>query len=144
MSAASSARRRPPTVAVVVLGATLVLLVGVLVAAALNHSLSYYRTPSELVSSPSADRSVRVEGLVVAGSVHHAGAEVRFVITDGSHELHVVTRDAPPSTFRPGQGAVVQGHLLPGGVFRADQVMVRHSNDYHPAGSGTVASAPSR
>lgn len=128
-------RGRRPTVAVLVLATALLVLAGVLVAAALNHSLSYYRTPTELVSSPQGDRSVRVEGLVVAGSVHHSGARVRFVITDGAHDLHVVTTEAPPATFQAGQGAVVEGHLLPDGVFRADQVMVRHSNQYEPPGS---------
>jgi cytochrome c-type biogenesis protein CcmE len=129
--------------AVVVLSSTLLALVAVLVAAALNHSLSYYRTPTELVNSPQGDRSVRVEGMVVAGTVHHSGAHVRFVITDGARQLHVVTTDAPPSTFRPGQGAVVEGHLMPDGVFDASQVMVRHSNEYRPAGSRTGASVGS-
>jgi cytochrome c-type biogenesis protein CcmE len=128
-------RGRRPTVAVVVLAAAVLVLTGVLVAAALNHSLSYYRTPTQLVTSPQGDRSVRVGGLVVAGSVHHTGARVRFVLTDGAHDLHVVTTDAPPATFRAGQGAVVEGHLLPDGVFSADQVMVRHSNEYQPPGS---------
>lgn len=125
-------RGRRPLVAVLVLAAAVLVLAVVLVGAALNHSLSYYRTPTQLVGNPQGDRSVRVGGLVVAGTVHHQGARVRFVLTDGANDLHVVTTDAPPSTFRAGQGAVVEGHLLSDGVFRADQVMVRHSNEYHP------------
>jgi cytochrome c-type biogenesis protein CcmE len=129
-------RGRRPRVALAALVAAVLVLVGVLVAGALQHSLSYYRTPTQLAQSPQGDRSVRVGGLVVAGTVRHRGATVRFVLTDGAHDLRVVTTGAPPATFRAGQGAVVEGHLLPSGVFDADQVLVRHSNEYHPPSAG--------
>lgn len=141
MSAAASHGRRP-RIAVVLLAAVVVVLGGVMAAAALNHSLSYYRTPTELATDAPGTSSVRVGGLVVAGSVHHVGPRVRFVLTDGAHDLKVVTTDAPPSTFRAGQGAVVEGHLLQDGVFRAEQVMVRHSNVYEPPGSPSPSSSP--
>jgi cytochrome c-type biogenesis protein CcmE len=32
--------------------------------------------------------------------------------------------------FQEGQGAVVEGLLEPGGTFRSDLVMVKHSNEY--------------
>lgn len=115
----------------------LVLIVGIgvaiLTAAMSNGALTYYKTPSEMLSTPpSSASSVRLGGLVMAGSVHRDGAHVRFVLTDGAHDVHVVSTTTPPSTFRGGQGAVVQGHLLPGGAFDAVQVEVRHSNQYRP------------
>ena len=134
---------RQAAVAGAVLVVVAVAVVAVLVSAALQHSLSYYRTPSELVNAPQGAGSVRVGGLVVAGSVHHSGPQVRFVLTDGATDLHVVTTDAPPATFRAGQGAVVQGHVLPDGVLSADVVMVRHSNQYRPPGTDSRAATGS-
>ena len=123
--------RRPGRAPLVVL--VVVAVVGVVLVAmsAMQGTLTYYRTPSELLSDPPA-QAVRVGGLVVAGTVIHHGATVRFVLTDGAHDVTVVTDGAPPATFRAGQGAVVEGHLLTGGLFRADQVIVRHSNQYRP------------
>jgi len=113
----------------------LVVAVGLVIVAvaALQGSLTYYRTPTDLVTTPpSTSESVRLGGLVTVGSVTHHGAVVRFVMTDGAHDVDVVTRGTPPSTFRGGQGAVVEGHVLAGGGFDATRVMVRHSNQYRP------------
>jgi len=112
-----------------------VVLVGVVVVvvAVLERSLTYYRSPTDLATRPpSTTESVRLGGLVSAGSVHHSGAVVRFVLTDGAHDVDVVTRGTPPSTFRGGQGAVVEGHVRVGGGFDAQRVLVRHSNVYKP------------
>lgn len=107
--------------------------VAILTTAMSNGALMYYKTPSELLSAPASRGStVRLGGLVVAGSVRRDGVHVRFVLTDGAHDVRVVSTTTPPSTFRGGQGAVVQGHLLPGGAFDAVQVEVRHSNQYRP------------
>lgn len=113
-----------------------VLLTGVVVVviAVLQRSLTYYRTPTDLADRPPpTSESVRVGGLVSQGSVHQSGAVVRFVLTDGAHDVDVVTRGTPPSTFRGGQGAVVEGHVRLGGGFDAQRVLVRHSNTYSPA-----------
>lgn len=116
-----------------VLGLVGVALVALVVLSGMNDTLTYYRTPTEIAGSPPpAGESVRVGGLVTAGTVQHRGAVVRFVLTDGANDLDVVSRVAPPRTFRGGQGAVVEGHVLSDGVLRADRVVVRHSNEYRP------------
>jgi cytochrome c-type biogenesis protein CcmE len=119
--------------------------VALLAAGAMKGTLTYYETPTDLVTRPpSTTESVRVGGLVTAGTVRHRGPVVRFVLTDGAHDLDVVTDGTPPSTFRGGAGAVVEGHVGTSGVFHATRVLVRHSNEYHPprtasARSGTGA-----
>jgi cytochrome c-type biogenesis protein CcmE len=119
-----------------VLALVAVLGVVLLATSGFQDSLTYYKTPSELAAEPpSYGDHVRLGGLVVAGSVRHHGAVVRFQVTDGVDDIDVVTRDTPPQTFRAGQGAVVEGTLTGGGVFRADRVMVRHSNEYEPPGN---------
>ena len=123
-------RRRTPVIALAVLA---VAVVALLVIASMKGTLSYYETPTEIAGSPPPEHeSVRVGGLVTVGTVHYHGPVVRFVLTDGASDLDVVSRAVPPSTFRGGQGAVVVGHVLRGGLFRADSVVVRHSNEYEP------------
>lgn len=115
--------------AVVLLG------VGLLSAAAMQGTFTYYKTPTELMGTAvRSDQSVRLGGLVEQGSVHHHGAVVRFVVTDGANNVDVVSHGTPPSTFRGGQGTVVIGHYLASQhLFRADSVEVRHSNQYRAA-----------
>jgi cytochrome c-type biogenesis protein CcmE len=108
----------------------------VVAAAGLHHTLTYYETPSEVIAHPPvAGQEFRLGGLVERGSVTRAGVTVRFVLTDGAHDLDIVTSTSPPTTFRAGQGAVVEGWLTRNGVFHASQVLVRHSNQYEPPSS---------
>ncbi len=98
-------------------------------------AMTYYVTPTELARDPGVARdALRVGGLVVPDSVQRGAATVSFRLTDGAHDLDVVSSDTLPETFRGGQGAVVQGRLGAEGVFEADRVMVRHSNEYQPPG----------
>jgi len=43
---------------------------------------------------------------------------------------------APPQMFRPGIGVVVEGRYAHDGTFQATNLMVRHSNEYHPPAPG--------
>ena len=123
-------RRRLPWL---VLAAAAVVALGVLVASAFQGSLTFYRTPSELVGQPQGSSSVRVGGLVAPGSVHQHGRTISFTLTDGVQDLRVVSEDQPAGTFREGQGAVVEGHMGTDGRFDAGTVIVRHSNQYQPS-----------
>ncbi len=126
-------RRRLPLAVLVAVG---LLVVAGLTASALQGSMTYYRTPTEVLANPSSD-AVRLGGMVVVGSVSRHDGTVRFTVTDGAHDLPVVTRDRPPGTFREGQGVVVEGRLAGDRVFQGDEVLVRHSNEYRPPGSAT-------
>ncbi len=116
---------------VIVLVASVLGGVALLAAGSLNGAVTYYRTPTELVSQPGQGQ-VRLGGMVVAGTLGNEGSTVRFTLSDGANDLPVVTHAVPPSTLREGQGAVVEGTLGSDGVFRADTVIVRHSNEYRP------------
>jgi cytochrome c-type biogenesis protein CcmE len=122
-------RRRVPLLVLVAASVTGVLLVAT---AGSEGTLTYYRTPTELVVAPSDDQ-VRLGGLVVADSIRRDDDRLRFRLTDGDHEIEVVSDDVPPKTFRVGQGAVVEGSLDDRGVFRAESIVVRHDNQYQPA-----------
>ncbi|MFR9778598.1 cytochrome c maturation protein CcmE [Micromonospora sp. MS34] len=107
---------------------------GLLVGSSLRDTLTYYRTPGEVLADPAAARErVRLGGDVVPGSLRHDGDLVVFRLADGDHEITVEQRGVPPETFHEGQAAVVEGVLSTDGVFHADQVLVRHGNEYRPS-----------
>ncbi|MFC4019123.1 cytochrome c maturation protein CcmE [Micromonospora sp. GCM10011542] len=128
-------RRRAGRTAV----AAVLLAVGaLLVTSALRETLTYYRTPGEVLGDPDATRErVRLGGDVVPGSLRRSGELVVFSLAEGGHEITVEQRGVPPETFREGEGAVVEGTLSADGVFRSDYVVVRHGNEYGPSTSPT-------
>lgn len=132
--------RRPGRGRLALLGLVLVVGVGVVAASGFKGTLTYYRTPTEVVTQPTLrDQHLRVGGLVVKGTLRGSGSAVRFQLTDGAHDLDVVTDGTLPRTFRAGQGALVEGRVDSDGRFRADRVLVRHSNQYRAPGTSRQA-----
>ena len=124
-------RRRPGRAALVVV---LLAAGALLVTGALRGTLTYYRTPGEVLRDPDAARErVRLGGDVVPGSLRRDGDLVVFRLAEGGQEITVEQRGAPPGTFREGEGAVVEGTLSADGMFRSDRVVVRHGNEYRPS-----------
>jgi len=119
-------RARLLLLAVVVAGAAL------LMGAGLQHTLTFYRTPSEVQQSPAA--RVRLGGEVVPGSLHTSDGLTSFQLTDGARQVEVEQIESLPGTIREGQQAVVEGTLDRQGVFHSDTVMAKHGNEYQPAG----------
>lgn len=119
-------RRAALLLAALVTGAVVLL-----VAAALQDTLVYYRTPTEVATGPAQDADrIRLAGEVVVGSVEKAAELTRFRLSDGTHETLVVQRGAIPGAFREGEDAVVEGVLDERGVLHSDTVAVKHANEY--------------
>lgn len=121
-------RRRAGTVTLAVVLAALVLL-GMRFA---DDGLVYYRTPSEVLAVAADDSTMRLSGLVVTGSVARSDQVSSFVLTDGAADVTVQYVGMLPATVHEGEGAVVEGRLMRSGVFHADDVLLRHSNEYRP------------
>lgn len=104
-----------------------------LVLSALDQSLSFFRSPTELVEQPQLGESrVRLGGLVEVGSIERGDAgTIRFRVTDLVHGVAVSYRGLLPDLFREGQGVVAQGRLE-NGVFVADEILARHDETYMP------------
>jgi cytochrome c-type biogenesis protein CcmE len=124
-------------------GGVLVVLAGFvyLLSGSIGENLVYFLTPGELAArgTDAVDEPVRLGGLVKAGTVKWdaAALDLRFVIQDSvGGELPVRAHDTPPPMFREGQGVVVEGRLTAAGVFEADNLMVRHSNEYRAPTEG--------
>lgn len=116
----------------VVIGLALLGIAAALVLSALEESIVFFHSPSELVN-PGAltDRRLRVGGLVEEGSVVQGGATVTFRITDLANTVPVAYTGILPDLFREGQGVVAEGRMEQG-VFVADQVLARHDENYMP------------
>jgi cytochrome c-type biogenesis protein CcmE len=106
----------------------------------IGQNLVYYWGPTELKAA--AERAVgatiRLGGLVAPGSVVRgpgvSGVEFDVVDRKGAR-VHVRSKGVPPQMFREGIGVVVEGRY-DGGLFTAERLMVKHSNEYHPPKDG--------
>jgi cytochrome c-type biogenesis protein CcmE len=101
----------------------------------LRDEVIFFVTPSELLD-PSKDfskkSSLRLGGYVQTDSVTQQGLKVKFQVTDFEQSLWVRYEGVLPDLFRDGQGVIVEGRLLPSGVFKAHLVMAKHDENYKP------------
>ena len=104
-----------------------------LVLTAINDTLVYFYTPSDIVAKHvGPDRRLRVGGLVEQGSVVKHGETVTFTVTDLTATLPVTYTGVLPDLFREGQGVVAEGRLDGKGLFLASEVLAKHDEKYMP------------
>jgi len=115
-------------------GALAVLAVAVgLMLMAFNQDIRFFRTPADLTEQELTSGSrFRLGGLVEEGSVRRDGSELYFTVTDTIKTVKVVFEGIPPDLFREGQGVVAEGRFGQDGVFRADNVLAKHDENYVP------------
>src|SRR5919108_1649916 len=113
---------------------------GYLIYGGIGQNLVYFLSPKELLTRGTAayDLPVRLGGQVVPGSVQWDAdrLELRFRVTDGTDQVSVRSKGAPPQMFRDGIGVVVEGRYRRGGEFESHNLMVKHSNEYRPPKPG--------
>ena len=106
-----------------------------LVLNAFNSNLVFFFSPSQVAANeaPRA-RSFRIGGLVEEGSIQREakGLTTRFVVTDLAKTIPVTYTGLLPDLFKEGKGVVAQGKLGADGIFRADQVLAKHDENYMP------------
>jgi len=106
-----------------------------LVLNAFRSNLVFFFTPTQVAAQEApVGRSFRIGGLVESGSLQRQadGLTVRFVVTDTAKSIPVVYSGILPDLFREGKGVVAQGKLGEDGVFRAEQVLAKHDENYMP------------
>ncbi len=110
-----------------------VVAIGALLIGGLTRNVVYFRTVSEAVDTRDADGAdrLRVAGAVVPGSVHTAGDEVVFDLTDGQATVRVHHHGDPPELFEDGAPVVSEGHWT-GTEFTSDRLMIKHGSEYAP------------
>lgn len=106
----------------------------------LDQNVVYFLTPQELLAKGArgVDVPVRLGGQVKPGSVewNDSTLVLRFTVTDGTSEIAVSSKGAPPQMFRDGMGVVLEGRYGANGVFQCTNLMVKHSNEYRPPAPG--------
>ena len=100
----------------------------------LRESIVFFNSPSDIADNKAAPgRRVRLGGMVKMGSVERGdNMQVRFEVTDGNKDIPVDYRGIVPDLFREGQGVIAEGHIEPGGTFKADTVLAKHDENYMP------------
>jgi cytochrome c-type biogenesis protein CcmE len=126
--------RKQQRLGLLALGMTALAGAATLVLTAFSNNLVFFYSPSDLKTQViSADRRVRIGGLVENGSVERGGdSRVAFRITDGKTDIAVVYRGIVPDLFREGQGVVAEGKLE-GGIFDASTILAKHDERYMPS-----------
>jgi cytochrome c-type biogenesis protein CcmE len=130
-----SGRRRIPLsfilAAIAILGAVIYLVI-----ANTQASAVYYMTVSELKHCTTCTtQSVRVAGIVQAGSVtrNDAQEQIAFTIVDGKQTLPVSYTGVVPDIFRPGVQVVVEGHYSAQGAFNAQTLLTKCPSKFQSA-----------
>ena len=106
-----------------------------LVLNAFNSNLVFFFSPTQVLAHEAPrDRSFRIGGLVEEGSLQRepTGLTIRFVVTDLAKQVPVTYTGLLPDLFKEGKGVVAQGKLGTDGVFRAEQVLAKHDENYMP------------
>ena len=106
-----------------------------LVLNAFQSNLVFFFSPSQIAANEAPrDRSFRIDGLVEEGSLKRDGGSltVNFVVTDMAQRVPVSFTGMLPDLFKEGKGVVAQGKLGADGVFRAEQVLAKHDENYMP------------
>lgn len=121
------------------LGVAVLGLAGFMITRALQTSLVYFVLPSEYARDADSfdGRKIRLAGFVEPGSVVYddADLELQFVVSDGLMSYPVRFNGAPPDMFQENGGVVIEGSFHDAD-FVGDNLLVKHSNDYHPPEDG--------
>jgi cytochrome c-type biogenesis protein CcmE len=106
-----------------------------LVLTAFSDNLVFFVSPSDLAKAEHPGRTVRLGGLVEAGSVHKGSTgkpTASFRVTDGAASVEVNYTGILPDLFREGQGVVALGSVQADGSFKASEVLAKHDETYMP------------
>jgi cytochrome c-type biogenesis protein CcmE len=103
---------------------------------ALKDQAAYFYAPGDVVREPPPPgRSVRVGGMVQAGSLRRApdGVTIQFIVKDETpHVIPVRFTGIVPDLFKENSGVVAEGRFQSGGLFVADEILAKHDENYMP------------
>jgi cytochrome c-type biogenesis protein CcmE len=110
-----------------------------LVAMALQNSVAYLYTPSEIITGEAGDKvstgetRFRLGGMVADRSFKRApgSMEAHFEVTDGDARMPVVYTGILPDLFRENQAVIATGRMQ-GDRFVAEEVLAKHDEAYMP------------
>lgn len=126
--------RKQRRISLIATGLAVLGLAAALVLSALQDSIVFFNSPSDVVEKQvAAGTRIRLGGLVASGSLMRGdNLTIGFQLTDGKRTVPVTYQGILPDLFREGQGVVAEGMLDGTGVFRAETVLAKHDETYMP------------
>ena len=125
-------RKRRLTIVLSILAAAIV--ATVLVVLALQNSMNYLLTPSQVQSGEAASyKTFRLGGMVKAGSIQRSSdsLKVTFTVVDAGGAMPVEYTGILPDLFRDNQSVIATGHM-DNARFVATEVLAKHDETYMP------------
>lgn len=119
-----------------IIGSVLIIVVVVWIFGSISsQNMTYYYTPSEVLEQYDElkEDTIRVMGMVSPDSLKWIPRQTKldFLISDESgSSLQVNYIGAIPDMLREGQGVVVEGKMSGVGQFEADNLLVKHNEEY--------------
>ncbi|WP_293914650.1 cytochrome c maturation protein CcmE [Deinococcus sp.] len=125
-------RRRKNPLPYVLGGVILALLLAYIIFGNLAQSIEYFVTPTEYKAQEATlqGRTVRIGGLVKEVSYDRQTLKLSFKVTDGGATFPVTYQGAVSDLFKVDQGVVVRGSFDARNVFTANELIVKHSEEY--------------
>ena len=102
---------------------------------AMRENINLFYPPSKIAAGDvPQNRNIRGGGCVKPGSVNRAkdSLDISFTLTDGKFDVPVVFSGILPDLFAEGEAAVVNGKIDDKGIFKAEQVLAKHDENYTP------------
>ena len=104
-----------------------------LVLKSLEENVVYFKSPSDIRSSPELNvEKIRIGGMVKKDSIEISNNEVSFIITDFKNEINVIYSGVIPNLFSEGKGVVAEGFLKDRKFFQASKILAKHDENYMP------------
>ena len=104
-----------------------------LVLKSLEENVVYFKSPSDIRSSPELNvEKIRIGGMVKKDSIEISNNEVSFIITDFKNEINVTYSGVIPNLFSEGKGVVAEGFLKDRKFFQASKILAKHDENYMP------------
>ena len=132
-------KRRHKRIGIILAGVAGLSLAAFLALSAFQNNLVFFFSPTQVAAKEApVNRTFRIGGLVEEGTLKREGdgLTVRFTVTDTAASIPVVYKGILPDLFKEGRGCVAQGRLGDDGVFRAEEVLAKHDENYMPPEAG--------
>ena len=121
----------------IVVGSVLVIGVAFVATSMLGKSVVYYKTPTEVTSLQG--QHVRLAGTLIKDSVETGAGTTKFVLTDGSTQIHVVYQGSATTAIstasQPGTQMVAEGSLGTDGLFHSDVLLAKCPSKFQSGGA---------
>jgi cytochrome c-type biogenesis protein CcmE len=112
---------------IVLLGIGLIIYASTIIAS--RNTIYYYTTSETNNTEISKNERIKLGGFVVENSISKNDGFTIFTITDGNKDIEIVFDGFVPDLFQENMGVILDG-VLENDTFYADDMLVKHDNEY--------------